>query len=620
MLVNIFQLKKSFAARPLFEKLTFAIEKGERIGLIGPNGVGKSTLLRIIAGLDQADEGTISFERGLRIAYLEQIPKFNLNANATIESSIMEGAGDVHDWQDQAKAEELISKLSISYEKSGLDIKTPIVQLSGGWKKRVALARELLKHPDILLLDEPTNHLDVESIIWLEEMLARAPFATLTVTHDRLFLQKVSNRIIELDPKNPGGLLSVNGDYLDYLKLKEEIIATSERQEIKLKNTLRRETEWLLRGAKARTTKQQARIERAEELQKSVEEISARNVNAKVRIDFQLAEKNPKKLIEAVGICKSYNNKLVIPPIDILITRKSRIGLLGVNGCGKTTLIRLLLDQESSDGGKLVHAEKLQVAWFEQNRDSLDPNLSILKTVCPNGDHVDYHGGKVHIKSYLSRFLFNQQQMEMPVGKLSGGEQGRVMIALLMLKPANMLVLDEPTNDLDMATLEILQEVLKEFEGAVILVTHDRYFLDQVTEQIYAFEKNSHGQKEIMKFYGLEQWQSWRDSSPSLSSSSAADPASNTPSSSSNTNSNTNINPNINPNEKKKKLSFKEQRELQSMESTILEKESNLKKLTEESNDPKTISNGRRLSEIAIEMQKLQEEIDKLYARWAELE
>ncbi|MEI8346427.1 MAG: ATP-binding cassette domain-containing protein, partial [Pseudomonadota bacterium] len=304
ILINVYQLKKSFAARPLFEGLTFGIESGERIGLIGPNGSGKSTLLRILAGKDTADDGSLSVERGLRIGYLEQVPSFN--AQSTVHSSILEESKDPHDWEEIAKADEMMSKLSLT-EEFGISPDTPITQLSGGWKKRVALAREMMCSPDLLLLDEPTNHLDVESIMWLEEMLARANFATLTVTHDRLFLQRVSNRILELDRRNPNGLLSIRGDYAAYLESKTKLMTAQEQEETKLKNTLRRETEWLRRGAKARSTKQQARIGRAEDLQKAVEELEYRNQNNQVQVDFQGVEKNPKKLVHAQGIGKSYD-------------------------------------------------------------------------------------------------------------------------------------------------------------------------------------------------------------------------------------------------------------------------------------------------------------------------
>jgi ATP-binding cassette subfamily F protein uup len=596
ILISAHNLKKTFGARPLFEGLTFAIESGERIGLIGPNGAGKSTLLKILASQTEPDEGTLSKARGLRVSCLDQVPTFE--PNATVESTILAATSDPHAWESIADASEVMSKLS-------LDGETPVATLSGGWKKRVALARELVRKPDLLLLDEPTNHLDVESIVWLEEMIANARFAVLTVTHDRLFLQKTANRILELDRRNAGGLLSVQGDYTAYLEVKDQMMAAQERREIILKNTLRRETEWLRRGAKARTTKQQARIQRAGELKDEVGELSYRNQTRTARIDFQSTERSPKRLIDAQGISKSYGDRKIIPPIDVLITPGTRIGLLGVNGCGKSTLLRLLLGLEESDTGTINRSDQLTVAYFEQNRETLDPEMTLSETLCPRGDYVEYRNSRVHIRSYLDRFLFRPEQMDMPVGKLSGGEQSRILIAKLMLQPANVLVLDEPTNDLDMATLAVLEDCLTEFNGAVLLVSHDRYFLDQVSTHILAFHKG-----EIARFSGLEQWEDWladhearekaaaqKDKAKAAQSAAlAAAP------------------------KQKRKLSFNEQRELDSMEENIHKAEDELKKWTAESTNPANMTNAKKLSEIAQAMSELETRIQKLYSRWAELE
>lgn len=633
ILINAYQISKSFGATPLFTDLTFSIESGERIGLIGPNGAGKSTLLNILSGKESVDLGTISYERGIKISYLPQIPQFL--PNSTVKSSILEGIPiqSRDDWKEMARAEELLSKLLLnasSLENStgrtntSITPDTPTELLSGGLKKRVALARELIRRPDLLLLDEPTNHLDVDSILWLENLLSTASFATLTVTHDRLFLQRISNRIIELDRRHAGGLLKVNGDYLTYLQIKEERISAQEKEEAKLKNNLRRETEWLARGAKARSTKQQARIQRAGELQKSVEELSARNQITSVRIDFQNAEKNPKKLIHAQNITKSYPpaGHLIVPPVNLFITPKSRIGILGPNGCGKTTLLKLLLGELPPDSGSIVLADKLQVAFFEQNRDSLDPQLSISKTVCPNGDFVDYRGTKVHIKGYLARFLFSGPQIDMPVGRLSGGEQARVLIAMLMLKKANILVLDEPTNDLDLATLEILQEVLQDFPGAILLVTHDRYFLSQVATEILAFHQDNISEKKLISFASFDQWESWyselslkikenkgpkeiKEIKEIKKEKELKDPGAGPGTGTGTT--------------KKKKLSFNEQKELDNMENTILEKEALLAELTNLSTSKEVIKNPTRLQEVTTQLSTCAAEVDRLYARWAQL-
>jgi ATP-binding cassette subfamily F protein uup len=594
ILLSAHRIRKAFAARPLFDELTFSIESGERIGLIGPNGAGKSTLLRILAGHASVDEGTLSFQRGLKVGYLEQTPVFE--TGATILSAIEPEFAN--DWEAGAKAHEMISKLSLG------DPETIVDSLSGGWKKRVAIARELVKSPDLFLLDEPTNHLDVESILWLEEFISRASFATLTITHDRLFLQRIANRILELDRRNPGGLLSINGDYATYLETKEGLLASQERREQVLKNTLRRETEWLRRGAKARTTKQQARIKAAGELKKDVEEVEYRNQSRTARIEFGSTERNPKKLIEIKGVSKAYGQRVLFEDFDLLITPKSRIGLLGQNGCGKSSLIRVLLKNEEPDRGTVFHSDQLQVAYFEQARESLDPAMSISKTLCPKGDYVDFRGGRVHIRSYLDRFLFDPGQIDMAIGKLSGGEQSRLLLAKLMLKDANLLVLDEPTNDLDLATLNVLEECLTDFDGAVLLVTHDRYFLDQVATQIVAFPPPGIKSRKLVSFQGLSQWETWHAEQEAE----AAKPAARNEKSASSA-----------PG-KKRKLSYNEQREYDSMEKNIHEAEARLAVLTEESARPENLSNAPKLAELSAEMGELQTKIDRLYARWSELE
>ncbi len=601
ILVNAHGLTKAYGARPLFSGLSFSVESGQRIGLIGPNGSGKSTLLNIIAGRNTPDEGTLSLQRGLKISFLEQVPIFA--DGATVLSTVMEGSHDPHEWEEIAKAQEILSKLSLQ-ETANISEETLIQDLSGGWRKRVALARELMRNPDLLLLDEPTNHLDVESILWLEELLAGSRFATITITHDRVFLQRVSNRILELDRRNPGGLLSVQGDYAKYLELKTEHMRSQEQQEVKLKNTLRREMEWLRRGAKARTTKQQARIQRAGELQEDVAELEYRNKVQNLRLDFQGMEKNPKKLVEAIGIQKNYDKKVVVPKTDVLLTPKSRVALLGPNGCGKSTLVRMLVRAEKPDAGTVFHSDQLKISYFEQHRDSLDPEATLLKSLCPRGDYVDYQGTRVHIRSYLDRFNFRTEQHEIPVARLSGGEQSRLLIAKLMLQEANLLVMDEPTNDLDLQTLDVLAEVLQEFKGAVLLVTHDRYFLSQVANLILAFGMNAKGEKVIEPFSVLEHWEAWHENQPVLKQEKAVERAA----------------PEKTDKSKKKKLSYKDQRELDGMEEAIKAAETRLAELTEAGNDPKHASNAKKLAELASEMSKAQAEVDRLYARWAELE
>lgn len=593
----------SFAGRPLFKDISFGIESGDHIGLIGPNGAGKSTLLKIISSKIKADSGTLSLQQGLSIAYLEQNPQVNLES--TVNETIMEGAHDPHDWQAIAQAQEMMSHLN--FEAAGISDTTLMSELSGGWKKKVAFIRECLRNPALMLLDEPTNHLDVESILWLEEFLSNAPFATLTVTHDRLFLNRISKKIWELDFRNPNGLLVVEGDFVSYCEVKENMLHALERQETTMRNTLRRETEWLRRGPKARTTKQQARIERAHDLADDVQELAELNKKREVNLKFVGAEKNPKKLIEAKNLSKAYDGRTIIKNFNLYLSPGNKIGILGANGAGKSTLLKLLLGLEKSDTGHVQLSDDLSIAYFEQNRESLDPNASVVQTICPAGDHVKFNGNYVHVRSYLDRFLFSAEKMLMPVSKLSGGEQSRLLIARLMLKEANILVLDEPTNDLDMVTLNILEDRLIEFPGAILLVTHDRYFMHRVATQILAIDQK-HDPGHVESFSTLEQWEAWqKEQASSKGETSKAEKKSQTSKPSQDSNKE-----NTKESKKKIQLTYNEQRELDLMESKIHKAEKEIETLSSDET-PKS-------AEVYKQIGELQKEVEKLYARWAELE
>lgn len=601
-ILTLTSLHKSYGSRPLFENLNVSIEAGERVGLIGPNGAGKSTLLRIIAGKMDADGGDVAIQRALRIGFMEQVPTFT--KASTVLESILEGSTQPDEGSALTLAYELISKLSLdSSEKVSPD--TLVDHLSGGWKKRVALARELMREPDLLLLDEPTNHLDVESIFWLEDFIKYSSFATLTITHDRYFLQSVATRILELDRRNPGGLFSVKGHYEDYLEAKVDLIKNQKIREQSLRNTLRREVEWLRSGVKARGTKQQARIKRAGELAAEVGELQYRNTSKTVGIEFEAAGHHPKKLLEAKNISKSISERVLFKNLNLILSPCSRIGLLGPNGCGKSTLIRVLLHQQNSDQGEVFHSDQLKVAYFEQNRESLDPKQSLIKAIAPHGDQVIYRGNAVHVRAYLDRFLFTPAQMNMSVGQLSGGEQSRLLVARLMLQDANLLVLDEPTNDLDLETLAILEDCLTEFEGALLLVTHDRFFLDRVATQILAFHPAGNGSIEV--FSSLDQWQAWH-ALQIKELESKKNPQNTIPKSF------------ASPVSLKKKLGFKELRELELMEGNIQKTELELEKLMAQIQLPEIVVNAAKLLELSEKISGTQKKIDQLYARWAELE
>lgn len=598
ILLTAKELQHSFGARPLFKGLNFVVDSKDRIGLIGPNGAGKSTLLKILSGKIHQEEGELALKKGLKVGFLEQTPLLDLDSS--IEETILSGADDSLASESHALALEWMGKLGL--DSQGYSSDTPLKNLSGGWQKKVALARELVKEPELLLLDEPTNHLDIESILWLEELVKKAAFAVIIITHDRVFLQNTTNRIFELNPQYPQGVLSVSGDYATYLELRESQLSQQRAEEVTLKNKLRRETEWLRRGAKARTTKQQARIQRAQDLMEDVEELEFRNRRREVSLDFQSGQKQPNRLIEARSISKSFGGKALFSNFSIFIGPGSRLGILGRNGCGKSTLIRCLLGTETVDSGSVLRAEQLTLAYFEQKRESLDLNQSVQRTLCPGGDSVIYRGRPIHIRSYLDRFLFSRDQIELPVGKLSGGEQSRLLLARLMLKEAKVLVLDEPTNDLDIETLDVLEDCLKEFEGAVILVTHDRYFLDQVANQIIAFPDVQQSQRSLEKFADLSQWEAWHENHLASLKLTPSKPAK----------------PELSP--KKKKLSYNETRELASMEETIQKAEEKIQTLESELAKSEIQSNSQKLTELYQELHAAQESLEKLYSRWAELE
>ncbi len=605
VLINGHALAKAFSGRTLFKDLAFGIATGQHIGLIGANGAGKSTLLKIMASLESADSGNVSLRQGLRVAYLPQVPQ--LESGVDILTTILSAADDPYDGKSMAQAYELFSRLD--FEKVGLSENSLVETLSGGWQKKVALARELIRDPDVLLLDEPTNHLDVESILWLEEFLARAPFATLTVTHDRLFLNRISNRIWELDRRHPNGLLDVEGDYATFCEIKGQHISALEKKEDILKNTLRRETEWLRRGPAARSTKQQARIKRAYELADNVENLEDLNKKRNVGIEFNSADGSPKKLLEAKNISKAYDGRTLFDGFNLLLERGKRIGLLGANGAGKSTLIKVLLGLETPDSGTVEHNERLEVSYFDQKRDLLDPKSTPLKTLCPQGDHVKFRGQFIHVRSYLDRFLFGPDLAKSEISKLSGGEQARLLIAQLMLKESNLLVLDEPTNDLDLATLNVLEEQLRDFEGAIILVSHDRYFMDQVVDEIYAPCDGN-----FLKFTGVAQWEAWVKEGKKLSTSKNDARVSKEDSSVATGNTGASSGSISKPG---KKLTYKDQREYDLMESAIADTEARLEALTRESLDPAART---KIAEISLQMSETQAELDRLYARWSELE
>jgi len=597
LLLSVNNLAKSFSGQVLFSNLQFGIETFDRVGLLGPNGVGKSTLMRILSKVEVPDSGDVVTTRGLRVGTLVQSPQFR--KGQTILSELL-GNYELPG-EELARAYEWIAKLELSQ----FPEETEIANLSGGWQKRVALALVLRGEPDLLLLDEPTNHLDVGSILWLEKFLVEHRITCFLITHDRIFLQRVATRILDLDPRFPGRILSVPGGYEKYLEVKEQMILQQNSREQKMANTLSREREWLARGPQARQTKQKARIESALSLGDEFSELKTRNNQGSVQIEFAATEKGAQKLVQTEGLGKkaySENGGWLFRNLSLTLTPKTRLALLGPNGVGKTTLIRSLLGREKPDEGKIRIAEDLQAAYFEQNRETLIPGISLLKNLCPEGDYVDFQGQFVHVRSYLDRFKFRKEKVDLPVQQLSGGEQARLRIAQLMLKRCQVLVLDEPTNDLDVETLDLLQDSLQEFSGAVILVTHDRYFLDQVANTIWAFDTFVPGEGKMLQFADTLQWEDWykQQQQPKKSKSSSSEMVA-TPVG-------------------KVKLSYKERLEFENSEKMIQELEAKLVQLQAQAGQPEIVSHASKTQDLFAEMAQVQKKLDQAFARWSELE
>ncbi len=594
-LVSAYLLTKSFATKTLFQNISFAIDEGDHVGLIGPNGAGKSTLLSLMAKEQKADSGQISFANHLRLGYLKQKPTFL--SDDTIYMSLLSVCEDPYDSENIALAYQLIARFELDQFP---DAEHKLAsELSGGWQKKLALARELMKRPNLLLLDEPTNHLDLESILWLEDYMNRErQIAFLTVTHDRRFLQNTSKAVFDLDPRLPNGLLRTNGSYADHIESKMQLLQGQKRLEEKRRNTMLVEKDWLSRGPQARLTKQKARIDRAHEIIEEVSGLESKNRQNKISLDFGKTDSSPKKLIAAENIKKSYGNRILFQNFNAMISPGHRYGLIGTNGCGKSTLLKALIGQVAVDSGIAFVNEDIEICYFEQGKDSLIPEVSVMKTICPEGDYVHLHGSPVYAKSYLSRFYFRSEQFDMPVAQLSGGEQSRLILAKLMLQSSHVLILDEPTNDLDVETLDALTECLQEFRGAIIIVSHDRFFMDQNCNVIWSFG-DSEGH--IQKFADTFQWEEWHQEKK--------------------------INDKLNLKQAPKveelikntsavKLSNKEKFELDNMEKNIALEEKKLSALQLELADPKSQSNYARLNELTTEISACETRLEAYFSRW----
>jgi len=594
-ILNAQGLSKRFGAAPLFEGISFVISERDRIGLIGPNGSGKSTLLRVLSGVMSPDSGDVALRKRTRLSYLEQESQF------PVGRSVREV---IHDALKQAKVpeSEWEARMGETLGRTGFeDFEQLASELSGGWRKRLAIAEALVQQPDILLLDEPTNHLDLAGIEWLEELLQDAPFASVIVSHDRYFLENVANEMVELSRVYPDGFLRTTGSYSQFLEKKEEFLHAQTKRQEALENLVKNEIAWLRRGAKARTRKSKARIGKAHQLMGELADLNTRTRTGSTGIDFSATERQTKRLIELENVSYTIAGRSLFSNLDFAITAGMRVGLVGPNGSGKSTLLRLLQGELTPSTGALRRADSLQIVYFDQNRE-LDSGDTLRRALAPDSDSVVYQDRVIHVASWAARFLFSGEQLNQPVANLSGGERARVLIARMMLQPADVLLLDEPTNDLDIPTLEILEESLLEYRGALALVTHDRYMLDRVSTVVVGLD----GLGNAGRFADYSQWEVWQaeqveDAKRATSRTATAgeQPA---------------------QVRRKKKLSYLEAREYATIEQRVADAEAILATKQAAMEDPAIASHAARIVAAHAEYDEARNRVDELIARWAELE
>jgi ATP-binding cassette subfamily F protein uup len=595
-ILNAQGLGKAYGANPLFQNVSFTISDGERIGLIGPNGSGKSTLLCILAGRIHPDAGDVTTRRNSRLSYVAQESQFESGLSVRRVAEVAMARAAVPD-SDRGNL------LAQTLGRAGfVDLDASADSLSGGWRKRLAIVEGLVQRPDVLLLDEPTNHLDLPGIEWLEAELEKGAFACVVVSHDRYFLENVTTTMSELSRVYPDGILHVPGNYSEFLTKKEEFLHAQSRRQEALENRVRVEIEWLRRGPKARTTKSKARIDKARELMNELADLNARSRTEVAKVDFSASERQTKRLLELQDVSYAIEGRRLFEGINFVLTAGTRVGLVGPNGSGKTTLLRLIRGEATPEHGEILRADALRIVYFDQNR-PLDLDITLRRALAPDSDSVIYQDRVIHVASWAARFLFTGEQLNQPVGRLSGGERARVLIAQLMLQPADVLLLDEPTNDLDIPTLEILEESLLEFRGALVLVTHDRYLLDRISSVVLGLDRFGGAER----FADYTQWEAWqvdrlktrkpdfvrRRPTPqeAISRSSA-----------------------------RKKLSYLEAREYATIEQRIAHAEAVVKEKQAALEDPTIVSDAPRLVTAQAELDDARRNLDSLYARWSELE
>ncbi|MEW5791373.1 MAG: ATP-binding cassette domain-containing protein [Pseudomonadota bacterium] len=629
-LITLEKASLAYGHWALLDQAEFSLEPGERVGLIGRNGAGKSSLLQVLAGLQPLDAGLARRDNAVRLAYVPQEPPLDLEHS--VFEAVAEGLGPLRQtlleyhavthalsepgaeveqllqrlqrlqgrldaengWAVQNRVETVISRLELPADKR-------VAELSGGWRKRVALAQALVAEPDVLLLDEPTNHLDLPAIEWLEGFLKEFPGSVLLITHDRRFLDNVATRIVELDR---GVLTSFPGSFADYQRKKAELLAVEATQNALFDKFLAQEEAWIRQGIQARRTRNEGRVRRLEQLRR--ERVQRRERLGNVNLQLDTGERSGQLVAELSHVRKSFGDKVVIRDFSTRIMRGDRIGLIGPNGAGKTTLLKLILGELQPDGGSIRLGTRLQVAYFDQLREQLDPEATLIDTVSPGSDFVEIGGERRHVIGYLGEFLFPPERARAPVKTLSGGERNRLLLARLFTQPANVLVLDEPTNDLDLETLELLEGLLAEYEGTLFLVSHDRQFLENVVTQIIAFEGDG-----VLTEYagGYDDWARAQAARAAAAPKAAPPPAASKPA------------PAAAGSGGKPKLSFKEKRELDELPGRIEALEARQHEIAGQLADPALYRSApERAQALQQEAAALGQDLERAYARWEELE
>ena len=609
-LLSARDLARTLPTRTLFEGVRLHIEEGDRIGLIGPNGGGKSTLLKMLAAIEEPDEGEIERRRDLQVAYVAQEDRFAEGFSAreavlatVAATSVMGGTSDDSPLDRETRAATALSRLGFA------DADVFVDTLSGGWRKRLAIAGALASAPDLLLLDEPTNHLDLEGVRWLEGFLRASGPALVFVTHDRHFLESTANRVVELSAAYPGGTFEAKGNYSAFLRRRETFLDAERSAQRSLANQVRRDEAWMRQGVQARRTRNQSQVDAAAERRRTLAERGERLAapDRKASIEFNATERRTRRLLALEGVSISMGGRRLVASLDLELGPGDRLGLLGANGSGKTTLLRTIAGELAPESGVIERATNLRIVVFSQHRRSLDPEKTLQETLCPVGDRVEHAGGSMHVTSYAKRFLFDAKQLPTPVSRLSGGEQARLLVATMMLEPADLLLLDEPTNDLDIPSLEVLEQALLEFPGAIVLVSHDRFMLERVATVFVGLDRLG----EARPLASLEQWENLQRASRESGESKPADAA---------TAARSDAKPRKSSAKPSYKLSYKHQRELDGMEAAILEAEERVASIEAEAAERGGAGDHAAATAAYERLVTAQEEVRRLYERWQELE